>query len=1545
MSSGGGGTNTVTNQSSPPQQYLDAYSNVINQAQNVASQPLQQYQGQIVAGFSPDQISAMNTVDQSQGIANPYINAAAQSFNNATQPLWASTQQFSPSAVSQYESPYTQQVVKATEAQFNNQNATQAAALTGNAVSQGAYGGDRAAVAQSTLAGQQQLAQAPVIAGLENQGYSQALQEFNTQQQAQLGANEANSWLNSQAGFGYGQLGSEAQNLTLAGASAQLQSGALQQQLGQEQLNVPYEQFLQQQAYPFQTTGWLGGIAEGLGSAAGGNGSSVGTSTPSALSTATGLGTLGLAGYQAYNSGSAASTAAAGSAIGTGIDTAGSLGASTVAELPALYSRGGVLPANDDFRPHPLTHRATGTHGIAGLAAGGIAHAPAAVELQLPGQIVGGVVGSMFGPGGSAAGANAGGYGAMTIGDAMAGNGQAVGLDASSNLPPGFQSNGNGGIANASTGLPIYHARGGGIQGRAAGGGTSALNSYYAGLAAGTQGAPATGTGRTYQPDFGSGSYASGSPNAQAAQSISGLIQGLGGSSYVNPMGMSSITGVAPSSGTGTYTPTITGGNSGQAPISNYAAPTGGGTMSSLQPARGGGLSQIPMLSTGQGGSPAPTTGGSSGSAMSPALSAYYSGIAANARQPASAAAAATSSAPAPASAASAAPATVAAPTSPGAAAAWNAMTVGQPGTAATQQAFNNLNFYTDPGNGGGNARGGIVAHREGGGGLNAPDEDADPNWNRKPVILALANPGDVQEGLRFKGGDRADPNNWEVINPGGQIPSSGLAAPRLASRDTQDMPAAPTGRNADDVVADLRRQQSQDAGPVPAGLAAAVPNPVQDRALASAGLGTAAASSADQGKPQTSFPNTPAARAVIQAARTSGMDPVKGLTFAQLESGLGTVPDRPGSQYTGLYQLSHEERAAAGGSDGSLPQEAVAGVKRINFAQGAADAALGRPAQDWETYLTHVEGVGGGPALLKADPNASAIDVLATQTAEGREKGRAWAQQAILGNIPTDMRDKLGPNPTAGQFTSMWRDRYAQTEARFTGQGAPPFAVASISPDQAAPSAGLASTHQPFLTHDYGPMPTLSDITPPPNTSHGDEIRKNAAWMGLAAAGLGILGGHSTNGIANIGQGALEGLKFYQGEQQRAQTEDEKQADVQQRSKALQTQIEETRARLARQDRDAGQTQDYRTNELGIRRDEMAQNAARAAAQLDLEKKKLEQSSVPPELRMAQAFQAMTPQQQADYLRFEQAKRGETNMFMPQAGGAATDPAAPAPTGEAYLKTLPPQAQTIVKAYAEGRAAFPAKMSPQQQQILTAVGQYDPTFDVTDFNKRNRTAIDFSSGGQSGKAVAAINTSMAHIDTLDQAFDAMGNGRFKDLNAIQTWYEDHTGSKLPGNAIQARNAVSNELRKVFATTGGGGLEELKQWQDGFPLNGSPEQQKASVQEAIRLMDGRLSSLADSYSRGMGTNHSGADLLSPEARASYQRLTGQQPEADKARPPTYAQPGGQQPAAQPAQQQAPAVLAAPPPVDQRRVGTVYPTPRGNMAWTGTGWMPVQGAAQ
>ena len=439
--SGGGSTNTVQQSSQPPQQFETALSNYLPTIQSVGSTPYQSYTGQQVAQFNPTQGAAFGEIANAQGAASPYLSAANQYIGASTKPLinsiptpftssiangalpsaalgatsaasgpgimnatqagqsgiYNAASSFTPTAVQQWESPYTSDVVNATQAEFNNQNAQQQSTLAGNAISQGAWGGDRAQVAQGIAAGQEQLAQAPVIAGLENQGYQTALgaaqnasalglqgataagqlgeagaqataqqqqttaqQELGLisgQQNLALGANEANAWLNSQAGFGEANLGNEALNTSLTGANALLGIGNQAQSQNQANLNVPYEQWIAQQAYPFQTAGWTTSELGNLAASAGGTGT---TTSPAAspwsqalggTAAATGIlgqtGAFGSAsnGYSGYLSNlfssgvSDAATAAAASAYG-------SSAAGTGAELLAAgigVKRGGAI--------------------------------------------------------------------------------------------------------------------------------------------------------------------------------------------------------------------------------------------------------------------------------------------------------------------------------------------------------------------------------------------------------------------------------------------------------------------------------------------------------------------------------------------------------------------------------------------------------------------------------------------------------------------------------------------------------------------------------------------------------------------------------------------------------------------------------------------------------------------------------------------------------------------------------------------------------------------------------------------------------------------------------------------------------------------------------------------------------------------------------------------------------------------------------------------------------------------------------------------------
>jgi hypothetical protein len=179
--------------------------------------------------------------------------------------------------VGQYMNPYTQSVVNATQAAMNQQQGQQLSQQQAEAIKGGAFGGERAGLQRAQLMGQQGLAQAQAIAPLYQQNYNQALAAAQQQQGVGLGAEQANRQNLQNAAQLFGNIGTSAQQAGLAGAQAQLAAGQQQQQTQQAGLQALYNQFQQQQGFPYQQAQFLANIATGTG-ALSGNASS-GTST------------------------------------------------------------------------------------------------------------------------------------------------------------------------------------------------------------------------------------------------------------------------------------------------------------------------------------------------------------------------------------------------------------------------------------------------------------------------------------------------------------------------------------------------------------------------------------------------------------------------------------------------------------------------------------------------------------------------------------------------------------------------------------------------------------------------------------------------------------------------------------------------------------------------------------------------------------------------------------------------------------------------------------------------------------------------------------------------------------------------------------------------------------------------------------------------------------------------------------------------------------------------------------------------------------------
>src|SRR5271154_1442026 len=133
------GSQTTSTSSQPNPQAAAAYSGLLTQAGQVAQTPYSAYPGELVAPVNQQQYAGVGNINQYAEAAQPDLSTAGGLISGAAQPL--TSQQ-----IQNYQNPYTQDVVNATEAQFQNTNAQQQQQVLGNAVAQGALGGDRTAV-------------------------------------------------------------------------------------------------------------------------------------------------------------------------------------------------------------------------------------------------------------------------------------------------------------------------------------------------------------------------------------------------------------------------------------------------------------------------------------------------------------------------------------------------------------------------------------------------------------------------------------------------------------------------------------------------------------------------------------------------------------------------------------------------------------------------------------------------------------------------------------------------------------------------------------------------------------------------------------------------------------------------------------------------------------------------------------------------------------------------------------------------------------------------------------------------------------------------------------------------------------------------------------------------------------------------------------------------------------------------------------------------------------------------------------------------------
>jgi hypothetical protein len=432
-------------------------------------------------------------------------------------------------------------------------------------------------------------------------------------------------------------------------------------------------------------------------------------------------------------------------------------------------------------------------------------------------------------------------------------------------------------------------------------------------------------------------------------------------------------------------------------------------------------------------------------------------------------------------------------------------------------------------------------------------------------------------------------------------------------------------------------------------------------------------------------------------------------------------------------------------------------------------------------------------------------------------------------------------------------------TEGTRAGPAAPQSQAMAFAPRAASPAAA-----SPYSTPASPIAPTAPAATPAPER---EQSFIDSPWAALMAAGLGIAGGTSPFALTNIGQGSLQGLKTL--EQQRAAAQ--KQQTIDQSARRLEQEAkfhEDQYSRMTPYQREQ--------SDLARRRQELLElQPVKVGVDMfgrDIYAKKDPKTGKYINIMTGKPVDEPTDNQPPNY-RIPGAGADDESALPPNAR-----PTSDTPTGVdlAFLSTLPPQMQTQVKAVSEGRRMLNPR-SKEDQALIRLVGQYDPSFDLVNFNSRSKARQDFTSG-KSAQNITSFNTAIGHLGSLDKAIDDLQNSDYPWWNKVANETAVQTGDtrfqKARAAFQNAKTAVTEELTRAFRGTGGN-VHDIIEWDKSLSEASSPAALHSAVKTAIELLRSRIEAVGDQYNRGLGTTKDAMHLLSPKAQEAVKRLEGE----------------------------------------------------------------------
>lgn len=277
---------------------------------DISQNPYQQYRGERIAGFQPLQEQTFQTAAGMQpssqlGYATGLAGAAGfGALGTNYQAGRFSGGQFGNRQAAQYMSPFIEQAMQPQLREAERASQIQGTQQRAQAVQAGAFGGSRQGIMEAERERNLGIQQGDIRAKGYQTAYEQAANQFNQdmarrmqaqqmgEQSRQYGAGLGMQGLQTglQAAGQLGQLGQTEYGQRMGITQLQSQLGAQQQQQAQRPLDVAYQDFLNQQNYPYKQLGFMSDMIRGLPLGQQSTQQVYGGSGPGAIQTLAGLG-------------------------------------------------------------------------------------------------------------------------------------------------------------------------------------------------------------------------------------------------------------------------------------------------------------------------------------------------------------------------------------------------------------------------------------------------------------------------------------------------------------------------------------------------------------------------------------------------------------------------------------------------------------------------------------------------------------------------------------------------------------------------------------------------------------------------------------------------------------------------------------------------------------------------------------------------------------------------------------------------------------------------------------------------------------------------------------------------------------------------------------------------------------------------------------------------------------------------------------------------------------------------------------------------------